>query len=82
MTPTVDGATGMIGRRTDDSCYRNYSHNGLYMPYKRIDYQWVNGGTASSRNLRVLEFELFGVEQFGNCVPSDHLGSKVRYQWY
>jgi hypothetical protein len=82
VTPTVDGATGMIGRAATESCYRNFSHNGLFMPYKRIDFQWFEGGTVSGRNLRVLGFELVGVEQFGNCVPSDHMGTKVRYQWY
>jgi hypothetical protein len=82
LTPTVDGSTGMVGRPTDESCYRNFSHNGPYMPYKRIDFQWSKGGAATGQNLRVLDFELIGVEQFGNCVPSDHMGSKVRYEWY
>ena len=81
-TPTADGATGMVGRATTESCYRNYSHNGLYMPYKRIDYQWFKSGTRAGQKLRVLNFELIGVEQFGNCVPSDHMGTKVQYQWY
>ena len=82
LTPTPDGASGMIGRRATESCYRNYSHNGLYMPYKRIDYQWFKGGAADGTKLRVLGFELIGVEEFGNCVPSDHMGTKVRYAWY
>ena len=82
LTPTADGSTGMVGRPTTETCYRAYSHNGLYMPYKRIDFQWSKGGTAPGQNLRVLDFELIGVEQFGNCVPSDHMGTKVRYQWY
>ena len=82
MTPTADGSTGMIGRPATESCYRNFSHNGLYLPYKRIDFQWFKGGSASGRHLRLLGFELIGVEQFGNCVPSDHMGTKVQYQWY
>ena len=82
LTPTPDGSTGMVGRPATSTCYRNYSDNGPYMPYKRIDYQWFKGATTAGRNLRVLDFELIGVEQFGNCVPSDHMGTKVRYQWY
>lgn len=82
MTPTLDGATGMLGKVASDRCYTNYSHNGAYLPYKRIDYQWFTGGRVSGRNLRVVNFELIGVEQFGNCVPSDHMGTKVQYQWY
>jgi hypothetical protein len=81
-TPTEDGSTGMVGRPTTETCYRNFSHNGLYKPYKRIDVQWWKGGTTAGQNLRVLDFELIGVEQFGNCTPSDHMGTKVRYQWY
>ena len=81
-TPTEDGSTGMVGRPTTETCYRNFSHNGLYKPYKRIDFQWWKGGTAAGQNLRVLDFELIGVEQFGNCTPSDHMGTKVRYQWF
>ena len=81
-TPTDDGSTGMVGRPTTEACYRNFSHNGVYKPFKRIDFQWWKGGTAPGRNLRVLDFELIGVEQFGNCTPSDHMGTKVRYQWF
>jgi hypothetical protein len=82
ITPTADGATGMLGREATHPCYRSYSHNGPYMPFKRIDYQWFRGGTATGADLRVISFELFGAEQFGNCVPSDHMGVKVQYQWY
>lgn len=81
-TPTEDGSTGMVGRAATESCYQNFSHNGLYKPFKRIDFQWWKGGAAPGQNLRVLDFELIGVEQFGNCTPSDHMGTKVRYQWY
>jgi hypothetical protein len=82
VTPTLDGATGMVGRAATETCYRNYSHNGLYLPYKRIDHQLARGGAAIGTNLRVVSFELIGVEQFGNCVPSDHMGTKVRYEWF
>jgi hypothetical protein len=82
ITPTADGSTGMVGRASTETCYRNYSHNGLWMPYKRIDQQWFRGGTSAGSNLRVVGFELIGVEQFGNCVPSDHMGTKVQYQWH
>jgi hypothetical protein len=81
-TPTADGSTGMVGRPSSEVCYRTVSHNGLFMPYKRIDVQFFKGGAAPGQNLRVLNFELIGVEQFGNCVPSDHMGTKVQYQWY
>jgi hypothetical protein len=81
-TPTPDGATGMVGRPASETCYQTYSDNGLLRPFKRIDYQWFRGGAAPGTNLRVKRFELVGVETLGNCVPSDHMGTKVQYEWY
>lgn len=68
--------------RASERRYRSFGHNGLFMPYKRIDSQWLAGGASDGTRLRVLGFALIGVEAFANCVPSDHVGTKVRYQWY